>query len=1196
MKVGYTAPSVDGQARVIAQALGMAGVGPETVGYIEAHGTGTDLGDPIEIAALAQAFGPGAGPGSCAIGSVKTNIGHLDSAAGVAGLIKAALILERGKIPPSLHFEAANPKLELERTPFRVNSRLADWPAESWPRRAGVSSMGIGGTNAHLVLEQPPAVAPGTPGGPWQLLPLSARGDAPLEAALSRLAEHLRRHPGLDLADAAFTLQEGRRRFERRAVALCRDAGDAAAVLAGSDRERLLFGGGEARSVAFLFSGQGAQHAGMAAELYRAEPVFRAELDRAGDLLLPLIGRDLRDLLFGPETEDLARTELTQPALFAVEHALARQWMAWGVRPEAMLGHSIGEYVAACLAGVFSFADALALVAERGRLMAAMEPGAMLAVSLPEAEILPLLNAGLALAAVNGPERAVVAGPEPAVAALATELEARGVRNRRLRTSHAFHSAMMEPALEPFAERVRRARLSPPAIPFVSNVTGTWITAEQATDPEYWARQIRATVRFADGLRALTAEPGRLLLEVGPGNTLTTLAREAGAVAVASLPHASDRRGDQAFLLTALGRLWLAGIEPDWRALHQGERRLRVTLPTYPFQRQRYWVEGGGPLGAARPASGNPLAKRPDLADWLSVPTWKRSLPAPAGDMAGPVLVVGSGALADEALKLLRETGVAAEAADGHDFASLFRKLLPRTVLHLRCVTPAASFEEEQENGFRSLVALARGWSEAGGGQPLDLVVAASGLFEVDGSEELRPAAATLLGPARVIPWEQPGVSCRVVDVLPAVTAADLVREVATATGERLAALRGRHRWTPVWEPVQLEAAAEKPLRIRDDGVYLITGGTGGLGLEMAAALAEGRRVRLALLSRGAGDAAGFRRLQEAGAEVLPLAADIADRAAVAAALDEVRRRFGAIHGVVHAAGARGGGVLQLHTAAELEAVMAPTVRGLRVLEELLAGEPLDFMVLTASAGAHSGEPGQTSLSAASAFLDAWAQRRAPEPGAPYTVAVDWDTWRDVGMVADLSGLGEDLRRMREQVLATGIAPEEGRRVFLRVLQRGAWPQVIVSTKDPAAVRAHLEALVRGGAAGGRAAYARPDLRSVYVAPRDETERAVAEIWQGLLGLERVGVDDNFFDLGGHSLLATQLMSRLRDTLGVDLPLDALFAAPTVAGMAAAVAGAPPAEGGEDLDALLREIEEMSVAEAEAAYLEESSRTAKESA
>jgi acyl carrier protein len=316
----------------------------------------------------------------------------------------------------------------------------------------------------------------------------------------------------------------------------------------------------------------------------------------------------------------------------------------------------------------------------------------------------------------------------------------------------------------------------------------------------------------------------------------------------------------------------------------------------------------------------------------------------------------------------------------------------------------------------------------------------------------------------------------------------------------------------------------------------------------------------------------------------------VTDRTAVAAALAEVRQRFGALHGVVHAAGSRGGGLVPLHTAAELEALTAPAVRGLLVLDELLAGEPLDFVVLTASAAALSGEPGQTALSAAGAFLDAWAQHQSMRPGAPYTVAVDWDTWRDVGMMADLSGLTEDLRRMREQALATGIAPEEGRQVFLRLLERGAWPQVVVSTKDLAAVRAHLEAMARGEEpAAARAAYARPELRQAYVAPRDGTERILAEIWQGLLGLERVGVDDNFFDLGGHSLLATQVMSRLRDALGVDLPLDALFAAPTVAGLAAAVAGAPAAsaEEGEDLEALLREIEEMSAAEAEAAYLAE---------
>ncbi|HEY0553027.1 MAG TPA: beta-ketoacyl synthase N-terminal-like domain-containing protein, partial [Thermoanaerobaculia bacterium] len=460
-KAGFTAPSVDGQAQVIAQALAVAGLEPAAIGYVEAHGTGTELGDPIEIAALTQAFGKPSEPGSVAVGSLKTNIGHLDSAAGVAGLIKAALVVERGQIPPSLHFATVNPKLELASTPFRINDRLTEWPAGSQPRRAGVSSMGIGGTNAHAIVEEPPAREPSTPGRPWQLLPLSARSDGALAQAVERLESYLREHPDLSTADLAWTLQAGRRRFERRAVALCRDSADAVAVLGGGDPERFLTGTGEATSVVFLFSGQGSQHPGMAVELYASEPVFRAEVDRACGLLWPRLGRDLRPLLFAapddPEAAAaLARTEITQPALFVIEHALARLWIAWGVRPRAMIGHSIGEYVAACLAGVFSLEDALALVAERGRLMGECAPGSMLAVSLPEAEIAPRLTAGdgLAIAAVNAPARTVVAGPDAAVDALAASLEAEGIQHRRLRTSHAFHSEMMEPAVAPFRAAV----------------------------------------------------------------------------------------------------------------------------------------------------------------------------------------------------------------------------------------------------------------------------------------------------------------------------------------------------------------------------------------------------------------------------------------------------------------------------------------------------------------------------------------------------------------------------------------------------------------------------------------------------------------------------------------------------------------------------------------------------------------------
>jgi amino acid adenylation domain-containing protein len=613
-KVGFTAPSVEGQATAIREALRAAGVEPADIDYVEAHGTGTPLGDPVEVAALAQAF---QGAERCnlpsiKIGSVKSNIGHLDAASGVTGLIKTVLALREGTIPASLHFERPNPEIDFG--PFEVNARTSPWPPlDGRPRRAGVSSFGIGGTNAHAVLEEAPAASPSDPPSrPAHLLVLSARTREALDAATVRLADHLDAHPEMkesDLADVAWTLQTGRKAFRHRRVLVCHDRDDA--VAAPRDPERMDDGDSAAgeRTVAFLFPGQGAQHPRMGEGLYQVEPAFRVALDECCDRLAPELGCDLRGVLFpkeGSEPEaarQLEQTALTQPALFAVEYALARLWMEWGVRPAALLGHSIGEYVAACLAGVFSLEDALALVTERGRLMQEMPEGAMLAVALPEEEVLSLIDgeSGLGLAAVNSPRTSVVSGPVEAITELGARLEAQGLEPRRLHTSHAFHSALMEPAVMPFSERVRRVRLHPPRIPFISNVTGTWIRPEEATDPCYWARHLRAPVRFADGAGELLRQPGPILLEVGPGRTLTTLARQhaekqAARRILPSLGTARDRRPDAETVLAALGRLWLESVEIDWPAVHAGERRRRVPLPTYPFERRSFWI------GPARPA------------------------------------------------------------------------------------------------------------------------------------------------------------------------------------------------------------------------------------------------------------------------------------------------------------------------------------------------------------------------------------------------------------------------------------------------------------------------------------------------------------------------------------------------------------------------------------------------------------------
>jgi acyl transferase domain-containing protein len=647
-KVGYTASSIDAQAAVVAEALAMAGVDPSTIGYIETHGTGTPLGDPIEIAALARAFGPAAKRGRCAIGSVKTNIGHLDAAAGVTGLIKAVLAVERGLLPPSLNFTRPNANIELQASPFYVVTRLTDWKKEDAPRRAGVTSLGLGGTNVHVIVEEAPArdrlaAMPPLAGGrsrlrPWHLLVLSAKTERALEATTAGFARHLAKNGGLEPADVAYTLSVGRSTFRWRRAAIVRDLDDAVAVLSAPGSGRLLTGRPAARerAVAFMFPGQGTQYVNMALELYRNEPAFADEIDRCSDLLRPRLGLNLREVLYPGEgaAEEAARrleaTAIAQPALFTVERALAKLLMHWGIRPCAMIGHGVGELVAASLAEVFTIEDALALVAARGRLVQDLPAGAMLAIPVPEAEASALLGSDLSLAAVDAPGLCTVSGPIDAVEALHARLAARGLECRRLHTSHAFHSRMMDTALDPFAAEVRMIKLSPPGLPYLSNVSGTWIRAEEAVDPEYWVRHLRRTVRFAAGLRELLADPEWVLLEVGPGRALATLTLQQGQVVpdrvvISTLPHAQSRDSGFAFFLSAVGRLWLAGGTVDWRSFYEDQRRYRVPLPTYPFERERYWID---PPAVRDWPAGAPAAPGPGRA---AAPGSKDAPPAHGG-------------------------------------------------------------------------------------------------------------------------------------------------------------------------------------------------------------------------------------------------------------------------------------------------------------------------------------------------------------------------------------------------------------------------------------------------------------------------------------------------------------------------------------------------------------------------------------
>ncbi|MEW6733019.1 MAG: amino acid adenylation domain-containing protein [Acidobacteriota bacterium] len=604
LKVSYTAPSVKGQAEVIAEAQAVAEVEPDTISYIETHGTGTTLGDLIEITALREVFyAKTKKKGFCAIGSLKTNIGHLNRAAGIAGLIKTVLALKHKMIPPSLNFHQPNPKIEFANSPFFVNTKLSEWKSGDSPRRAGVSSFGIGGTNAHVVVEEAPPHEGSGPSRPNQLLLLSAKTDTALEMMTANLANYLKHHQDIPLADIAFTLQVGRRTFPYRHMFVCNNTKEAISLLESPNTSRTLISLEDlkTRPIVFMFPGQGAQYINMALGIYQTESIFRAQVDYCSEFLKAYLGLDLREVLYRNEQNDdaaqkLIQTSITQPALFVIEYALAKLWISWGVLPDALIGHSIGEYVAACLAEVITLEDALELVARRGQLAHSLPGGDMLAIPLSEHQIIPYISDEISLAAINAPSLCVVAGTSNAIARLHSQLFAQGLDCQRLNTSHAFHCEMMKPILAQFHKLVDRILLKPPKIRYISNVTGNWITASEATSADYWVRHLRHTVRFSEGIKELLNEPEQVFLEVGPGRTLSLLTKQhtlksETQVVLSSLPHPREETEDTVFLLNTLGRLWMAGVKIDWLGFYSQEKRNRVPLPTYPFERQRYWIE-----------------------------------------------------------------------------------------------------------------------------------------------------------------------------------------------------------------------------------------------------------------------------------------------------------------------------------------------------------------------------------------------------------------------------------------------------------------------------------------------------------------------------------------------------------------------------------------------------------------------------
>ncbi|MFX3681345.1 MAG: SDR family NAD(P)-dependent oxidoreductase [bacterium] len=1140
-KVGYTAPSLDGQSAVIAEAQAVAEVHAHEIGYIEAHGTGTPLGDPIEVAALTQAFRRDTAENEfCDLGSVKTNLGHLDAAAGIAGFIKTVLSLREKTIFPTLHLQTPSPQINFPNTPFRVATALRPWTTTTGqPRRAGVSSFGIGGTNAHVVLEEPPASAhqpPANTASP-QLFVVSAQH----ATGRTQLTRQLMGHDfASSPTDVAFTLATGRQAFSHRAALIGTDAQKLQTVA----QDEVL----SERSIAFIFPGQGCQLPGMASALYAQDADFRTIIDQgASTLQLHLEGQDLRPLLLAragdPEAAaQLQNTALTQPALWLVCYALAQRWLKLGIEPAAMLGHSVGEWVAATLAGVFSMEEALRLIALRGRLMAAQPTGAMAAIGQDEPTVLTTLPAGLEIAAVNAPTQTVVSGNADAVDAYVAKLSAAGITAVRLNTSHAFHSASMQPAADALAEAIAQISLQPPTRRWISNVSGDWIAPAEATSAAYWAQQLRSPVRFADGLATLLAEGPCVLVEVGPGQTAIGLARRQPAWSnahrsLASLPHPVTDTS----LLPAVGALWCAGGTINWSIHFASAPRRRVPVPTYPFSGDTYWVE------AATPARDTIKPSGP--AQWLHLPSWSRSaapMPTAPIDIGSWTLLGGPPAWREALTHYL-------SARNGTVIDSVEALQTARWVIDLR----GLERDTAPTDGFLALQATAQTLARRATVEDSRLIVVTTGLASLAEEQAIDPAQSLLLGPVRVLNREVAGLESRLVDLPSERPQAHLVEalvgEALSPDQATVVLWRQGRRWVEAVASVP----APSPTVRRPHGPTLVTGGLGGIGGTIVADLAQRGDAQLVLIGRTPVNPeieARLVALRAAGAHVNYQVADVSDTAALISLRDHLSASGVRISRIIHTAGQPASGTLLRTRADQSRTVLAAKVDGTRALWDVFGEQLSDGFLLMSSLSARLGEFGQSDYAAANAFMDAFAS--AHHTAARPVISLAWDAWADVGMAARL-GKQPSLAAWHQTRRPWLISPADGI-AALHLAESIDEPHVLIAT-HPLEGRevAPPKTVVSPSTAPVR--HERPDLSNAFVAPQTPPESKIAEIWGELLGIKAIGRNDNFFDLGGHSLLATQVIARLRDDGSQAISLAEFFEYPSVAELANLLEQAAPA-------------------------------------
>lgn len=1057
-KAGYLAPSIDGQAMAAAEALAIAGVDPGSVDYIEAHGTGTLVGDPIELSALQQAYGDAA-PGSIGIGSVKTNIGHLDTAAGIASLIKVVLAMRGEKLPATLNFSKPNSRFDFARSPFKVVGEQKEWRRNARPRRASVNSLGVGGTNAHVVIEEAPVRAPVMASGP-QIITLSAKTRASLEGLIAKWRDFAET-PGPDfcIANSAFTAQTGRKHFAHRATVVAANAQELAEQLSpnGSWRRTAALAKDSKPRIVFMFPGGGAQYPNAARSLYENNPVFRSAVEACFRLLEPGLAGDLRKLMFESDDFKQGSMALERPtysllAVFIVEYALSKLWESWGVTPDAVIGHSAGEYAAAVLAGIMSLEDAIGIVLVRGEVFETAPAGGMISVQDDEARVRALVGDDLDIAVLNSPQVTVVSGADAPLAAFSKRLEAEGIKHAPVRIKVAAHSRMLDSGLARFRARLDRAKLSAPKIEFINNLVGAPGNPQELATSDYWVSHLRGCVRFADGLSAALSKPETILVEIGPGQALCALAGLAQAEhsprgVVASLPTAVEPLDAEAYALSAFGHLWSLGLPVNFARVRKGEGHRKVSVPTYAFERQRHWIEPGKGK-AADEAEGPQIFRASDVKDWFEARVFETAPVEIAAHGQRTHIVFSDGSdFAAETINRLRARGdtcvlvrhdpaaAAPKEAGGEfafdagasDYSGLIDALsrtaeAPDSLIFLWPLIFAG--QPRSFAAFEASFSLAKALQLSGWAEQAHFIATTQNSLAVEEGDDCDAMQAGVFGPWRMLSAEQSGVRARIVDLNAtddaAARADAIVSELDSTGNAAMVAWRDGQRFAPA---LRRGAEAQLPTVLRENGVYLITGGLGGIGLELARYLAGAVKARLVLTGRtpappreswsrlaaGWGTPADVARardllaLEELGGEVLVVAADVSDQAAMDAVLTQAREQFGALNGVFHAAGMIDDAPLAMKPLDDARRVLSAKAEGAGVLDRLLPDGTLDVFAVFSSTSVLITPPGQSDYLAGNAIAEAVAASRRDG------MVITWGLWADIGMAkraADASAVG----------------------------------------------------------------------------------------------------------------------------------------------------------------------------------------------